>query len=255
MQLSGYELRRIPIPRTWVNRDYRQLDCGARLSHAVLLRERSIGRLLQMDTLLTLVIAVGGIATGIGAIWTAVAARRQAQLTERSLTEHNERLRLNLEVDLLHRMQGRYDSQLFIGRRSAAARYFLDNAFVDDNMVEVERLNDAAIDVCDFFESLAYLQSIDALSAKSVWNNFSGDVRLHWAMCKSGIEKMREERQDPTLVEEFERLSRLMDDMDRERGIPDPTPEQLHRVLEEKAVRGEEPPTTATEGGHLPKRR
>src|SRR5215217_6247000 len=152
-----------------------------------------------METLLTLVIAVGGIATGIGAIWTAVAARRQAQLTERSLTEHNERLRLNLEVDLLHRMQGRYDSQLFIGRRSAAARYFLDNAFVDDNMVEVERLNDAATDVCDFFESLAYLQSIDALSAKSVWNNFSGDVRLHWAMCKSGIEKMREERQDPTL--------------------------------------------------------
>jgi hypothetical protein len=202
-----------------------------------------------MDTLLTLVIAVGGIATGIGAIWTAVAARRQAQLTERSLTEHNERLRLNLEVDLLHRMQDRYDSQLFIGRRSAAARYFLDNAFVDDNMVEVERLNDAATDVCDFFESLAYLQSIDALSAKSVWNNFTGDVRLHWAMCKSGIEKMRKEWQDPTLLEEFERLSCLMDDMDRERGIPDPTPEQLHRLLEKKPSEAKShPPPRGREG-------
>jgi hypothetical protein len=42
-----------------------------------------------MDTLLTLVLALGGIATGIGAIWTASAARRQAQLTERSLTEQN----------------------------------------------------------------------------------------------------------------------------------------------------------------------
>ena len=31
----------------------------------------------NLDTLLTLVIAVGGIATGIGAIWTAVLARRQ----------------------------------------------------------------------------------------------------------------------------------------------------------------------------------
>ena len=97
-----------------------------------------------MDTLLTLVIAVGGIATGIGVIWTSLATRRQAQLTERSLAEHNERLSLNLEVDLLHRMQDRYDSQLFMGRGRAVARYFLDNAFVDDDMMEVERLNEAA---------------------------------------------------------------------------------------------------------------
>jgi hypothetical protein len=46
-----------------------------------------IWRPFAMDTLLTLVLALGGIATGIGAIWTALAARRQAQLTERSLTE------------------------------------------------------------------------------------------------------------------------------------------------------------------------
>jgi hypothetical protein len=48
-------------------------------------------------------------------------------------------------------MQDRLYNQLFIGRRSAVARYFLDNAFVDDRMVEVERSNEAAIDVCDFF--------------------------------------------------------------------------------------------------------
>ena len=40
-----------------------------------------------MDTLLTLVIAVGGIATGIGAIWAALAARRQAQISERASKE------------------------------------------------------------------------------------------------------------------------------------------------------------------------
>ena len=197
-----------------------------------------------MDTLLTLVIAVGGIATGIGAIWTAVAARRQAQLTERSLTEQNERLRLNLEVDLLHRMQDRIDSQLFIARRSAAARYCLDNAFVDDNMVGVEGLNEAASDLGNFFENLAYLQRIDALSAESVWNVFSGDVRLHWALCKPGIEKLREEWQDPTLLDGFEQLSRLMADMDRERGSPDPTPEEVRKVLEEEVARGEDPRTT-----------
>jgi hypothetical protein len=211
-----------------------------------------------VDTILTLVIAVGGIATGIGAIWAALAAgrqaqisERQAQLTERSLNEQNERLRLNLEVDLLHRMQDRYDSQYFIGRRSAVARYFLDNAFVDEDMVEVKRLNHAAIDVCNFFEYLAYLQRIDALSAESVWNAFAEDVRLHWALCKPGIEKLREESQDSTICEEFERLSRLMADMSRERGIPAPTPEMLSKmlrqILEEEAVRGEEPRTTTTE--------
>jgi hypothetical protein len=40
-----------------------------------------------METVLTLLIAVGGISTGIGAIWTAWVARRQAKFTERSLDQ------------------------------------------------------------------------------------------------------------------------------------------------------------------------
>jgi hypothetical protein len=206
-----------------------------------------IRRLLELETFLTLVIAVGGIATGIGAIWTAVAARHQAQLTERSLTEQNERLRLNLEVDLLHRLEDRYDSQIFIGRRSAVATYYLNNAFEGDDMVGVERLNEDAIDVCNFFESLAYLQEIDALSAKSVWNFFGPDLQVHWALCKPAIEKDCEEQADPMLYQGFERLARLMADMEREGGSPDPTPELVRRGLEEEAARGQEPPTTTTE--------
>jgi hypothetical protein len=94
-----------------------------------------------MDTILTLLIALGGIVTGIGAIWAALAARRQAQLTEfslseqrqflmeqneiarsqaqitqrslaqteRSLAEQNERARLNLSVDLLFRYSDRFE--------------------------------------------------------------------------------------------------------------------------------------------------
>jgi hypothetical protein len=173
-----------------------------------------------------------------------LAARRQAQLTERSLTEQNELLRLNQGVDLPQRMEDRFDSQLFIDRRSAAARYFLDNAFVDDDMVEVERLNEAAIDVCDFFEGLGYLQRIDALSGKSVWNVLGGNVRVYWSLFKPGIEKLREEWQDPAIYEEFEQLFRMMDDIARERGIPYPTPEALRQNLEAAAGRGEEPPTT-----------
>ena len=70
-----------------------------------------------MNTFLTLVIALGGIATGIGAIWAAAVARRQAQVTEQSLAEQrqflleqNERARLNLSVDLLFRYSDRFES-------------------------------------------------------------------------------------------------------------------------------------------------
>jgi hypothetical protein len=152
-------------------------------------------------------------------------------------------------------MQGRYDSQLFISRRSAVATYYLDNAYVGDDMVGVERLNEDAIDVCDFFEGLGYLQGIDVLSVKSVWNVFGSDLQVHWALCKPAIEKVREAWQDPNLYEEFERLSRLMADMDRERGSLDLapevvrlTPEVVRQSLEQEVARGHEPPPRRNEG-------
>ena len=127
-----------------------------------------------MESLLTLTIAVNGIATGIGAIWAAVVARRQAQVTERSLAqterslaEQNERSRLNLEVDLLTKLRDRFEGPHFLSRRRAAAKYLIENVLVDD-MVEVERLNRAVFDVCNFFEELGELQRLGALQVESV---------------------------------------------------------------------------------------
>src|ERR687885_1793707 len=91
-------------------------------------------RPLAMDTFLTLVIALGGITTGIGAIWTAM-------LTRRYLGEQNERARLNMAVDLLFRYSDRRNSPFFLSRRRAAGKYLLDNVFVDDGIVEVTSLN------------------------------------------------------------------------------------------------------------------
>src|SRR5215212_9928448 len=101
--------------------------------------EVQIGRLLAMETFLTLVIALGGIATGIGAIWTAM-------LTRRYHGEQNERARLNMAVELLFKYSDRFDSPFYLSRRRAAAKYLLDNVFVEDGMVEVTRLNSVAWD-------------------------------------------------------------------------------------------------------------
>jgi hypothetical protein len=202
-----------------------------------------------MNALLTLVIAVGGIATGIGAIWAAIVARRQARLTERSLTEQNERSRLTLEFDLLTRLEDRSVSPHFLSRRRAAAKYLLDNAFVeeDDDVVEVPPLNPAAIDVCRFYEEVGDLVSVGILRAESAWDRFGVLAQSYWLVCKPAIEKMREELGFPMMYGDFEHLCRMLADLDRERGIAAPTQERLRQLMEEEAVRGEEPPTTTTE--------
>ena len=204
-----------------------------------------------MEEFLTLAIAVGGIATGIGAIWAALVARRQAQVTERSLAqterslaEQNERSRLNLEVDLLTRLRDRFESPHFLSRRRAATKYLIDNAFVDGDMVEVECLNRAVFDVCNFYEELGELQRSGALQAESVWNSFGAMAQAYWLLCKPAIERRRQERGDPTMYEEFERLNRLGADLDRERGIAAHPQEWLRRLMQDEAVIGEEPLTT-----------
>jgi hypothetical protein len=226
-------------------------------------------RFFTMDTFLTLVIALGGIATGIGAIWAALAARRQAQLTEqslaeqreafqeqteisrrqaqlteRSLTEQSERARLNMAVDLIFRYAGRFDSQSFLSSRRAAASYLLDNVFVDDDMVEVSGLNRAGWDVCGFFEELAYLQRIEALPVEALWNSFGSVTRAYWPLCKPAIEKLRQEWKSPSLYEEFEHLSRVVAELESKRGTEPPTKEYLRQVMEREAVLGEEPSGT-----------
>jgi hypothetical protein len=201
----------------------------------------------NVDTLLTLVIAVGGIATGIGAIWAAMLARRQAQvterslaLTERSLAEQNERSRLNLEVDLLTRMADRWEMPHFLSRRRAAAGYLLENAIVGKDMVEVPRLPRAVFDVCNFFEELGELQGLGALQDESVWNRFGAMAQAYWLVCEPSLMKRREERGDPAMYEEFERINRVGAELDREQGIEPHPHGWLRRLMEDESVVGAE---------------
>jgi hypothetical protein len=85
--------------------------------------------LLKLAQLFSLVIALGGIATGIGAIWTAAVTRRLARATEQSLDaqsqhlhEQNERGRINLEADLMYKLQERFNSPLHQNYRRKSLR-------------------------------------------------------------------------------------------------------------------------------------
>jgi hypothetical protein len=204
-----------------------------------------------MEPLLTLVIALGGIATGIGAIWAALVARRQAQATqrslaqtERSLAEQNERARLTLEFDLLSRLADQAINPYYQRMRRQAAKYLLDNAFVVDGVGEVSSMPLALFETWDSFEEVGDLLRRGVLSAEPVWIRYGHEAAAYWLVGKPIIEKMREEFEDPTLYEGFEYLCRVSADIDRKRGISAPTHDRARQTLEWEATRDEEPPTT-----------
>jgi hypothetical protein len=72
-------------------------------------------------------------------------------------------------------------------------------------------------------------------------------ARVYWAVYGPTVREMRQEQEDPTFYEDFERLERLVADMSGERGMPPPTRDQLRRVVEDETVIGQERPLLRSE--------
>jgi len=202
---------------------------------------------LPMEPILTPVIALGGIATGIGAIWTAVVTRHLARATERSvaqseqslaeqsqhLREQNERTRINLEVDLMHRLVELFNSPRFQNYRKRSLTYVIENYFADDDILEVQHLDPATEAIFGFFEEIGYLTRTGMLRIERVWHEFAG-ILYAWPLWEPAVKKLREEQQDPLGFEELEYLYRRMVDYDIQRGgtgAP-PTKEELRQFVE-----------------------
>ena len=88
--------------------------------------------------------------------------------------------------------------------------------------MEMEPFTRAAADVGGIFEDFGYLQGLGVLRAESVWNGFGKVTQVYWSLSKPAIEKLREDWKAPELFTEFERLGRLLAELDRERGIAAP---------------------------------
>jgi hypothetical protein len=194
-----------------------------------------------MEPLLTLVIALGGIATGIGAIWTAVVTRHLARATEQSvaeqsqyLREQNERARINLEVDLMYRLEERFNSPRFQNYKIRSLTYVKENYFVDDDILEVHELDLASEQLHDFFDEAGYLARIGVLPVERVWSMFPG-ITTGWVLWEPAVKKQREEWGDSRLFEDYEYLYHKLVDLERQRGGTGarPTKEELREFVED----------------------
>jgi hypothetical protein len=212
-----------------------------------------------MELYLTLTIALGGIATGIGAMLTAtvarrqfnqqrkflqdqaVVARRQMELAEeglgeqrRSLEEQNERARSDLEADLMYKLRREWASRTYQDYRRKSLQYVNENYLVDDELLEVQYLDGATIEIFNFFDEIGYLTRTGVLPIERVVNAYGGPVRLGWALWEPAVKNMREEWAAPSRFMNFEYLHHQGLDLDRKRGgtgAP-PTKEQLRHFLE-----------------------
>jgi hypothetical protein len=91
-----------------------------------------------------------------------------------------------------------------------------ENYFVDDDLLEVQHLDTATVQLLDFFEELGYLISIGALPVERVWFAFNFSLLMAWVLWEPGIKRLREERGDPGVYKEFENLYHRMVDFERQ---------------------------------------
>ena len=208
-----------------------------------------------LTTILTVVTAVGAIWAALASTSQARASSVQARVAERGLEEQirsfreqNEVARLSFEVDMMLKLQDRWDSPFFRDRKRKAANYVKAHFFTDDGeLLEVEHLDENIENLLSIFEMLGDFVKQGVLRAETVWHQFGVRVRQYWALYRPAIERLREDVKDPTLLEDFERLDALMADLDRQHGVGDEylTKQQLRRTVEaeSKALATEEAPT------------
>jgi hypothetical protein len=231
-----------------------------------------------LTTILTVVTALGAIWAALASTSQARASSVQARVAERGLEEQirsfreqnelareqnerareenerarrqEERARLSYEVDMMLKLEDRWDSSTFRDRKRKAANYVKEHFFTDDGgLLEVDHIDENTETLLGFFELLGHSVRQGVLRAETVWHRFGILVRQFWAGYRPAIEKVREEYKDPTIMEDFERLEALMADLDRQHGVGDElvTKQQLRRTLESYTVVDEGAPTQEEE--------
>jgi hypothetical protein len=122
--------------------------------------------------------------TALAALFTALATLLLVCFNKRQLNINNEQLKLNnlaLSVDLVIRLEKRFDDDLITQRRAAA--HALEN-LTEENESDIEP-------ILDFFETLGLLTRRKALDEEFVWSYFFYWFYGYWRVSKDIVKKQR----------------------------------------------------------------
>lgn len=140
-----------------------------------------------------------------------------------ALIAESRRSRFSLSVDLILKLDERFNGELISKARKAAAKSISDKTY------------DEVDDVLDFFEMIGMLTRHRALDEKMVWSMFSYWIYHYWYSTKEYVDETR--KKTPTIWSYLAYLHKRMLAVDRrESGNADyeqaPTEEELKEFLE-----------------------
>lgn len=123
-----------------------------------------------------------------------------------ALSSENRKWRFSLSIDLLFRLDDKYDTSVMKAFRRNAAKLLLQ--YQDNNKNKEYR--DSLDEVLDFFEMIGNLVQRRAINDEMVWHNFSNSIFSYWYFAeKSGyIKEIRE--QDKSIWEDISYLRKAI---------------------------------------------
>ncbi len=133
-----------------------------------------------LTTILTVVTALGAIWAALASTSQARASSAQARVAERGLEEQirsfreqNEVARLTFEVDMMLKLEDRWESPTFLDIKRKAANHVKEHFFTDDGgLLEVEHIDENIENLLGIFELLGDFVKQGVLRAETVWHQF-----------------------------------------------------------------------------------
>lgn len=113
-------------------------------------------------------------------------------------------------ITILSQLDVRFDSNEFRGRRRLAAAWLAQGSSHEDIVGE-----DAARDLLNFFETLAFLHRREAIDAEAIWHYFASWLLPYYRAFQTFIQ--REQATDPNAFREFATLYDAVFQIEREK--------------------------------------
>jgi hypothetical protein len=141
---------------------------------------------------------------------TAAAAALGAAVALVNAHRQDRRARFSQMVTILSQLDGRFEGAEMKAVRAKAARWLLDGSDEADQAGE-----NAARDVLNFFETLAFLHRREAVDADAVWHYFASWLLPYYQALQPLIR--RAQKDDPNIYREFGTLETAVFQIERDK--------------------------------------